>query len=129
MGMRLRTYESYWILKNGLLHTYPSVSQNLKTEIVVIGAGITGALISHALHKKGYKVIILDKKDVASGSTSATTSMLQYEVDVTLLELSQKIGEEGAALAYQAGVEAIDALKNLIVSEKIECAFELKDSL
>ena len=127
--MRLRTYESFWILKNGLLHSYPCVKENLKCDIVVVGAGITGALVSHALRQNGYEVIVLDKHDVASGSTSATTSMLQYEIDEPLHKLQKKIGEDNANLCYLAGVEAIDTLKKLVQHEKLDCGFEMKDSL
>ena len=79
--MRLRTFESFWLIKNGLLYSYPSLQTNIDTEIVVIGGGITGALISHAHMKKGYNVVLLDKRDIGQGSSSATTSMLQYEID------------------------------------------------
>ena len=127
--MRLRTTEPYWLIKNGLLHTYPSLYENLKTDIVVVGAGITGALISHSLRNEGHKVVVIDESDVAFGSTSATTSMIQYEVDEMLIDLSDKIGVEGASLCYQAGVEAIADLQHLISREKIDCEFKKKDSL
>ena len=51
--MRLRTFESFWLLKNGLLYTYPTLQKNIKTEILVMGGGITGALISLALMDGG----------------------------------------------------------------------------
>jgi glycine/D-amino acid oxidase-like deaminating enzyme len=127
--MRLRTAESYWLLQNGLLHSYPSLERNLKTEVVVLGAGITGALVSHALREAGHEVVVIDQGDVAFGSTSATTSMLQYEIDLSLVDLSKKIGDEGAEYCYQAGVEALDALEQLIKKEKLECSYEKKDSL
>ena len=82
--MRLRTFESFWLLKNGLLYSYPSLQENIESEIVVVGGGITGALTSHALMEKGYKVLLIDKRDIAQGSSSATTSMLQYEIDVPI---------------------------------------------
>ncbi len=127
--MRLRTCESFWLVKNGLLYSYPSLEENLDTEIAVIGGGITGALTCHTLMQKGYKVVLLDKRDIAMGSSSATTSMLQYEIDVPLHKLADMIGEEGAVLCYKAGVEAIKKLGQLIASEKIKCGFEQKTSL
>ena len=127
--MRLRTFESFWLIKNGLLHSYPSVQKNFSTEIVVIGGGITGALISHALVDAGYKVTIIDKRDIAQGSTSATTSMLQYEIDVPMYELAEMIGEEEAAACYKAGIIAINNLEKLIRKHKIDCGFEKKKSL
>jgi glycine/D-amino acid oxidase-like deaminating enzyme len=127
--MRLRTFESFWLLKNGLLYSYPSLQSSLTTEIAVIGAGITGALVSHALMEAGYKVILIDKRDVGQGSTSATTSMLQYEIDVPLYQLADMIGEQNAALCYQSGIDAIRELEQTIAKEKIDCGFQMKKSL
>lgn len=127
--MRLRTFESFWLVKNGLLNSYPSLQKNIKTQLVVVGGGITGALISHALMEKGYKVVLIDRRDIAMGSTAATTSMLQYEIDKSLCELSDLIGEKGAVLCYKEGMKAIHRLKQLVSDLDLNCGFEMKDSL
>ena len=127
--MRLRTLESFWLIKNGLLYSYPSLQKNLQADIVVIGGGITGALMSHALMNEGYNVTLIDKRDIGQGSTSATTSMLQYEIDVPLYKLSEMIGEENAVLSYKAGIDALYKIEKTITSEKIDCGFEKKRSL
>lgn len=128
--MRLRTFESFWLVKNGILHSYPSLAKHEEIcDIAVVGAGITGALISHALVEKGYNVVLLDKRDIAFGSTSATTSMLQYEIDVPLYQLAAMIGEMPAVTCYKAGIEAIDKLEALVQKQKLDCSFEKKQSL
>lgn len=127
--MRLRTYESFWLLKNGLLYNYPLLQKNIQTDFVVVGGGITGALISDVLLENKYKVTLIDKRDIGQGSTSATTCMLQYEIDSMLTDLSKMIGEPAAALCYQAGIQAISDLQKLVTSKKIACDFELKKSL
>lgn len=128
--MRLRTQESFWLLSNGLLHSYPSLpDQHEACEMVVVGGGITGALISHALMEKGYRVLLLDKRDIANGSTAATTSMLQYEIDVPLYQLIEMIGEEAAVQCYRCGIEAIRNLGILIQRHGFNCGFEQKQSL
>lgn len=128
--MRLRTFESFWLLKNGILNSYSSLQDHdEKTQIAVIGGGITGALISHALMEKGYEVILIDKRDIAMGSTAATTCMLQYEIDVPLYKLAQLIGEEEAVACYRSGIEAIHKLEKLVRKEGLDCGFEFKRSL
>lgn len=127
--MRLRTFESFWLLKNGLLYTYPQLNKNIKTDIVVVGGGITGALISTALIESGFQVTLLDRRDIGQGSTSATTSMLQYEIDEKLLDLSEKLGEKAAALCYKEGIRAIIDLGKLVKKYKIDCGFKRKKSL
>ena len=127
--MRLRTLESFWLLKNGLPHTYPMLKQNISTDILVVGGGITGALLSHALIEAGYETTLIDKRDIGLGSTSATTSMLQYEIDTPLYKLGDMIGEGGAATCYMAGIEALDKLGKIITKYDIECGYATKNSL
>lgn len=127
--MKLRTPESFWLLKNGILNSYPSLEENIRCDIAVIGAGITGSLISHALLKAGYDTVVIDKRDVGTGSSSATTSMLQYEIDTPMTKLSEMIGEEGAVLCYKAGIDSINILDDLTKKENLDAGFELKKSL
>lgn len=127
--MRLRTYESFWLLKNGLMYSYPMLKKNLRSEIVVLGGGITGALISDALLDAGYQVTLIDKRDIGQGSTSATTSLLQYEIDEQLQDLTKKIGAEGAVLTYKAGISAVRSLGRLVSEREIDCGFKRKQSL
>ncbi|MCS4433462.1 NAD(P)/FAD-dependent oxidoreductase [Aquiflexum gelatinilyticum] len=127
--MRIRTFEPFWLVKNGLLNSYPSLQKNIETEIVVLGGGITGALVSYALMEAGHKVVLIDKRDIGQGSTSATTSMLQYEIDEPLVELSKKIGEKGAVTCYKAGIKAIRTIGDLVGKLNLDCGFELKKSL
>ena len=127
--MKLRSPEAFWLLKNGILNSYPKLQENTVCDIVVLGAGITGALISHALHNAGYNVVVIDKRDVANGSSAATTSMLQYEIDVPMADLADMIGIPGAVECYRAGIESIETLHDLILKEKIDCGFDMKESL
>lgn len=128
--MRLRTFESFWLLRDGMLNSYPSLhDQNESCQIVVVGGGISGALLSHALMEENYNVILVDKRDIANGSTAASTSMLQYEIDEPLYKLAEKIGEDAAVECYKAGVTAIYELGELIRELKLNCGFEMKHSL
>jgi len=127
--MRLRTFESFGLIKNGLLYSYPSVQENIETEIVVVGGGISGALTAHALMEKGYRVTMIDKRDIGQGSTSASTSLLQYEIDIPLYQLAEMIGEKSAAKCYQAGITAIKDLDALVRKHRIDCGFKNKESL
>jgi len=44
--MELRTGEPYWAIRNGLLYSYPPVRSDQSAEVVVLGAGVTGALVA-----------------------------------------------------------------------------------
>ncbi|WP_299390647.1 FAD-binding oxidoreductase [uncultured Gelidibacter sp.] len=127
--MRLTSSEPFWLVKNGIIHSYPSLNEDIDTDIVIIGAGITGSLIAHQCIADGYNTVIVDKREVCHGSTSATTSMLQYEIDKPLYELIDLIGEEGAVLSYKACFDSIDQLQSISNQIKSTCGFKKKESL
>lgn len=127
--MNLKSNEPFWLLKNGLLASYPSLKSNEECDVLIIGGGITGSLIAHQMTEDGFATILIDKRELCNGSTSATTSMLQYEIDVPLYELTEKIGEKGAVLSYKACSEAINALEKLSQLTKSRAGFKRKKSL
>ncbi|SDQ10635.1 Glycine/D-amino acid oxidase [Chryseobacterium soldanellicola] len=127
--MDLKSNEPFWLLKNGLVASYPSLKSDQECDVLIIGGGITGSLIAHQMIKDGCKTIIIDKREICNGSTSATTSMLQYEIDVPLYELIEKIGEKGAVESYKACSKSIDDLEKLTKEIKSRAGFKRKQSL
>ena len=65
----------------------PALEGSIECDIAIVGAGITGVLVADALVATGKRIVILDSRDVALGSTAATTALLQYEIDTPLTEL------------------------------------------
>ena len=127
--MKLKSSEPFWLVKNGIINSYPSVRENLDTEILIVGGGITGSLTAHQCIEDGYKTILIDRREIGHGSTSATTSMLQYEIDIPLYQLIDLIGEKAAVECYWACYKSIDDLKKIGQKIKSECGFEKKESL
>lgn len=127
--MDLKSNEPFWLVKNGILFSYPSLKSNENCDVLIVGGGITGSLIAHQMMKDGYKTILIDKREIANGSTSATTSMLQYEIDVPLYELTEMIGKKGAVESYKACSKSIDDLEIISKEIKSTAGFQRKKSL
>jgi len=66
---------------------------------------------------------------VGTGSTSATTGLLQYEVDTPLFELVGMVGEKKAVRSYHLCLEAIYGIEQLVHDLGDLCDFERKQSL
>ena len=60
--------------------------------MLVVGGGITGALIADELSAHGHEVAVIEQRDIGWGSTAASTALLQYEIDTHLLELAERYG-------------------------------------
>jgi len=103
----------FWPLRNGLIASYPALAASGECEVAVLGAGITGALVAWQLAEAGVDVVVLDQRDVATGSTAASTCLLQYETDTPLHRLSRLVGERHAVRAYRACRAALGKLAQL----------------
>ncbi|MGH2542184.1 MAG: NAD(P)/FAD-dependent oxidoreductase [Ardenticatenaceae bacterium] len=119
----------FWPIRDGLIASYPTLKEDVTCQVAIIGAGITGALVAYYLSDAGMDVVLLDKRDAATGSTSATTGLLLYEIDTHLVELIKMIGREHAERAYQLCLEAIHKLEELARELEIECGLQRRKSL
>jgi glycine/D-amino acid oxidase-like deaminating enzyme len=127
--MDLLSNYPYWPMKDGLPASYPPLKQDIRCEVAVIGAGITGALVAWHLAEAGIETVVLDRREVAHGSTSGSTSLLQYEIDQPLFKLQQCLGVDRANRAYHGCLDAIHDLGRLVKKLKLDCGFEYKGSL
>ncbi len=109
--MDLKSGYPFWAVSNGLMHAFPPLQGNLHCDVLVVGGGISGALIADELSAHGHEVAVIEQRDIGWGSTAASTALLQYEIDTHLVDLAQRYGENAAVLAYQACAEAIPALR------------------
>ncbi|MBL9169434.1 MAG: FAD-binding oxidoreductase [Verrucomicrobiales bacterium] len=127
--MNLTSSHPFWTVNNGLVESYPSLQRDVECDAVVVGGGITGALAGVHLSEAGIKTVLIDKRDIGGGSTSASTGLLQYEIDVPLRELIPRVGRQAALRSLQLCREAIGKLQRLAARSSIECGFERKPSL
>lgn len=105
------------------------VVENFKCDALIIGAGITGSLIGERLTRQGLNVVIIDRELPGRGSTAASTSMLLWEIDQSLTELTEAYGFERASRAYRASLAAVTGLKSLVLQLGVACDMRDKDSL
>lgn len=126
--MDLKSGYPFWAVKNGLMTTFDTLQQNIDTELVIIGGGITGALLADHFNTQGYAVTVIDRREIGWGSSAASTALLQYEIDTHMVDLAKQYGEQNAYLAYQACADAILQLKK-IVSNFADVDFAMQQSL
>jgi glycine/D-amino acid oxidase-like deaminating enzyme len=105
------------------------VGENMKCDALIVGGGITGSLIAERLTRQGLYVVIIDRELPGRGSTAASTSMLLWEIDHSLTQLTEIYGFERASRAYLASLHAVAGLKSLVLQLGLPCEMRDKDSL
>jgi glycine/D-amino acid oxidase-like deaminating enzyme len=111
--MNLRSGYPFWLIKNGLPYNYPKLDRHCNTDVCIIGGGISGALTAHYLLQAGISCVVADARTIGLGSTCASTSLLQYEIDIPLFQLCEKIGADNAVKAYQDCAAAVSEIVQL----------------
>lgn len=98
-------------------------------DVVVVGSGVTGAMAAYELARAGLDVVVVDRRTIASGSTVASTALLQYELDKPLLELAKDVGREHAELAYLACRDGLNDILELVGTLGVDCELKVRQSL
>ena len=107
----LRTGRPIWLRHRRLPLAIKELARSLRCDVVIVGAGISGALIAETLSDAGLDVVVVDRRGPAAGSTAASTAMLQYEIDLPLSQMAGRIGTERATRIWRRSRLAVDALR------------------
>ncbi|MBL7713409.1 MAG: FAD-binding oxidoreductase [Chitinophagaceae bacterium] len=126
--MNLNSGYPFWLIKDGLPYTFPKLDCNKTVDVAIIGAGISGALVRYFLLKAGVSCVTLDARTIGLGSTSGSTSLLQYEIDTPLHRLIPKVGKQQAERAYHLCNDAILTLEHIAAALDFT-EFESRSSL
>src|SRR5262249_37118869 len=106
----LKTGKPIWAGRHAPIVPLDSLDRDVKADVLVIGAGITGAILADALTSLGVDVAVVDRRGPAKGSTLASTALVQYEIDTPLITLTRKIGKKKAVRAWRRSRLAVEAL-------------------
>jgi glycine/D-amino acid oxidase-like deaminating enzyme len=127
--MDLKSDQLFWPTQNRQFPPLPSLEGDVSCDVAVVGAGLTGSLIAHALTDDGINTVLLDKRGVGVGSTSASTALIQYEIDTPLFRLIRMRGREAAIRSYHLCRRATEQIEQLVGQLGGPCRFTRRTSL
>ena len=108
---------------------YPYLTENIKTEILIIGGGVTGALALYQFLKKGFSCVLVDESRFGMCSTSITTALLQYELEDNFEDLMKKMSVSDVENAYTLGSMGLKEVEQILNDIGNDCDFEINDTL
>lgn len=125
----LRSFEPLWANTRGISVATTRAVPAGDIDVLIVGAGIGGALMANALLGRGLKILVVDRREPVHGSSMASTAMIQHEIDVPLHRLADKRGAKDAGRVWQRSARAVEALARLVDTLKIDCRMERKKTL
>ena len=128
--MKLHNGNLYWPTTYKHTETHDgNLPADGRYDVVIVGAGMSGALCAYTLVEAGMKVAMVDKRTAGAGSSSANTGLLQFSNDIMLHELIDQIGEPQAVRFYKLCLEALDHLENTAHSLSLDAHFARRKSV
>lgn len=120
---------SYWIssVKDNKKE-YEKLQEEIKTEIAIIGGGLTGLSCGYYLSKENKEVVILEKNTICSHTSGNTTGKITSGHGLFYNYLLQTEGKNKAKQYLEANEKAIENIAKIIEEENIKCDFERQDA-
>jgi len=103
---------------------FQPLTQDLRANVCVIGAGIAGMTTAYLLARAGRAVVLIDDGQIGGGETSRTTAHLTAALDDRYYNIQKLHGEEGARLAAESHMSAIHRIETIASMEDIDCDFQ-----
>ena len=118
---------SFWFesAKNPIV--FEKLSNDIETDILVVGGGIAGLTTAYCLAKEGRKVILVEDGFIGSGETGRTTAHLTCALDNRYFELEKTFDQSTSKLAAQSHTAAFEWIANTVKQNNIDCHFKRVD--
>ena len=117
----LRTGRTVWRAYRVPRVPVAPLRRDFRAGVLVVGMGVSGAMIAEALTAEGHDVAMIDRRGPILGSTHATTALVQFEIDTPLDLLARRIGRDDAERAWRRSRLAVDNLRARIVALGLRC--------
>ncbi len=105
---------------------FPSLAGEIKTDVLVIGGGMTGILCGYKLKEAGVDCVIAEAKTICDGVTKNTTAKITCHHGAIFYNMIQRYGTEYTRLYVQANQKAAEQYRKL--SRTVDCDLEEKAS-
>jgi glycine/D-amino acid oxidase-like deaminating enzyme/nitrite reductase/ring-hydroxylating ferredoxin subunit len=112
---------SVWQGTAGKSVRYPNLQADLKVDVAIVGAGITGLTTAMLLVRAGKRVAVLEAGQVGLGTSGHSTGNLYAPVDVRLHALEEQWGGEVVRQVVASRAAAVDAVEQVASTLHIDC--------
>ena len=102
------------------------LNKDIETDVLIIGAGITGMTTAYFLKDKN--ICVVDANKIGHGVTLNTTAKINYFQERIYTKIKNIRDEKSAVKYLKSQVCAIKNIKEIIEKENIDCDFKRVDS-
>lgn len=116
-------HQSVWHID---LPVFRQLEGDIKTDVLIIGGGMSGLLCAYYLHQAGISYVLVERSSIVSGITKNTTAKITSQHGLIYDKIIREYGTESAQMYLSANEKALAEFRNL--SKKINCDFKTQDA-
>lgn len=120
--------KSYWIDSMKDKIKFDALNENIRTDICIIGGGLTGITTAYNLSKYKIRTVLIEKDEICKQTSGNSTAKITSQHGLIYKYLTDSKGIDFAKKYYEANENAIRDIKNIIDKENINCDFEFQPS-
>ena len=119
--------KSYWVESTNKTN-YPKISENVNSDVLIIGGGMSGIATAYMLSESGLNITIVDADRIGMGVTANTTAKITSQHGLIYDYLLNSYNFDTAKAYLDSNEESIKNISNIINKENINCDFSYQDS-
>ncbi len=104
--------ESIWT-KTVEMPEFPTLDKDIRTNVLIIGGGMTGILCAYFLQQAGVDYCLLEANKICGGITANTTAKITAQQGLVYEKILGRLGQERAQLFLKANETAVKKYKDL----------------
>ena len=92
-----------------------------EADVAIIGGGYTGLSAARTLAKGGTKVVVLERETIGWGASSRNAGITGSGLKADIITIFKRYGQEYGLKFWEASLEMLELIKELINEEGIDC--------
>jgi gamma-glutamylputrescine oxidase len=113
--------DSYYAASANSAPSRPSLQGEISADVCVVGGGITGCSTALHLAERGYRVVLLEGRQIGWGASGRSGGQALPGFGTSMATIVGQVGREDARRMWDISVEGVELLRQRVEKHAIDC--------